>query len=76
MTDTTMENTKQQQNSINQMKQRDIYGKRSGRATGRIRGLKYSVTKDSKYQGCDETKSSSFKAPERSRSDLQKALKF
>lgn len=49
MTDTTMENTKQQQNSINQMKQRDIYGKRSGRATGRIRGLKYSVTKDSKY---------------------------
>lgn len=60
MTDTTVENTKQQQNSINQMKQRDICGERSGRATGKIRGLKQSVTKDSKYWGCDETKAAAL----------------
>lgn len=60
MTDTTVENTKQQQNSINQMKQRDMCGERSGRATGKIRGLKQSVTKDSKYWGCDETKAAAL----------------
>lgn len=60
MTDTTVENTKQQQNSINQMKQRDICGERSGRATGKIRGLKQSMTKDSKYWGCDETKAAAL----------------